>query len=1158
MGYEQPTTNSFVSKSCVLSKVTWRSRPDSTFKSQLSFGPRYLISGMKLALLVGILGFTTTAFLCPPLVAQVNTGTIVGTVTDSSGAVVSEANVTAKNIGTGQERSVATGAAGDYSISNLVAARYTITVTHPGFSATTVLNFELQVAQRASVNAVLQVGKTSEKIVVTSSSLQLLTRESSSVGQVIDTKAVSSMPLNGRAFWQLTQLTPGVEYSPGGTGVPTGGGQIRASAVNVNVNGHSPVFTGWYLDGANITEPQIGGTIIQPSVDALLEFKVEGGNMSAQYGHTPTVVNSTLKSGTNQFHGVVYEFLRNGALDAKNYFYIPPPGSTARDEPLHRNQFGGVIGGPIRRNKTYFFVDLETTRLSQGEDFNNIVPSPLERQGDFSQSSIIIKNPITGAPFPGNKITNISPQASYFLQYMPLPNFVSGTTYRAINTNPLVQTLIKGDIKIDEQLTASDHIMGRYSIGNNEETDPNPYPAMGTFPLQSRGQDVVVNWTHILTSKWLNSIQASYYRSFFTFTNSFQGQDINSKAGISGFEGLTSPADVGFPTISISNYSTFTGASANSNPKQNRIRSPQYADMVSYSSGKHDISFGTEIIHNTLMYDNGAVSSGSFTYSGQYTGDNFADFLLGYAFQGQRSYSSHLYGNIGTFQGYYFQDNYRASSHLTLNLGLRWEVNPFYWGDKGQIAGYDRSTNKLVIPSNFSINAQPLTPTLYPLFQDRTELTGSLGLPKSISPTEKHDIAPRIGFAWAPGKSDWVFRGAYGIFYLFPDDNLINNSSQVPIFVANQTVINTIGPTGPELTMANFFGNVPIASGNPHPGQPCSFGFVANSCSTPSLAPMALGLKQQYVNEWNFAVQHQFGSKVSLDVAYVGNNTIHGEERDSINDPSPGPGSVQTRRPAPQWGTNLLGIFNGRATYNSFQAKLETQAWHGATLLAAYTFGKCLDSGTYNVDTVYVASPLRMYGPCSFNIKHNLVISYVYQLPFGRGQALLGNLPSWENAIVGGWQATGITTMQSGLPFTPIISTDTANTGIGAQRPNVVGKPTILKNPSCWFFVKANSACTALDPTGVSVFSVPAQYTYGNGGRNTMTADNLINWDFSLTKIFSMGNDRSLEFRGEFFNIFNRTTFGVPSATVNSSSGGSVGGTFNPSREIELAGKFHF
>jgi hypothetical protein len=1098
------------------------------------------------------------SLLCSAAGAQVSTGTIVGTISDNTGAVVSEANVTITNAGTGQKRTAKTNALGDYTVADLVPGHYTIRVSHAGFSTTTVPDFELLVAQRASVNAVLQVGQTSETVQVTSSAVPLLTVDSSSVGQVVDTKAVQSMPLNGRDAWQLTQLTPGAAYIPGGQNLPTGGTSIRASAVDVNVNGTSPVFIGWYLDGANITEMNLGGTLIQPSVDALQEFKVEGGDMSAEYGHTPTIINTTLKSGNNQFHGVVYEFLRNNVLDAKNYFYIPPVGTHLRDEPLHRNQYGGALGGPIRRNKTYFFVDIDNTLLSEGEDFNNVVPSMLERQGNFSQSSKIIKNPVTGQPYPGNVITNISSQAAYLLKYMPEPNFQSGPTYRAINTNSLTQNLLKGDLKIDEQLTNKDHIMGRYSIANNQETDPNPYPAMGSFPLESRGQDVVVNWTHIISPKWVNSLQTSYYRSLFTFTSSFQGQDIDSAAGILGFEDLAAPSQMGFPLISISNYSTFTGAATSQYPKQNRLRSPQYADTVSYATGKHDILMGVDLVHNTLMYDNGAQSSGIFTFNGNYSGDDFADFLLGYPLSGQRSYNRNLYGTIATFEGYFIQDNYRAKANLTINAGLRWEVDPFYWGDKGQISAYDQATNKVVIPSDFSMNAQPLTPTLYPIFQDRIELTGSLGLPRSVHPTAKHEIGPRFGFAWSPGKGDTVLRGAYGIFFATPDDNLIDNAVGVVPFLLAQTTDNTIGPAGPVDTLGNFFGDTPIATANPNPGSPCSFGVVANSCSTPALAPLALSLKQEYVSEWNLAAQHQFGSRVSLDISYVGNKTTHGELEHSINDPYPGPGSVQARRPAAQWGTITLGEFASNADYNALQAKLETQAWHGATLLASYAYGKCLDNGTYSGDTPSATSTLDWHGPCSYNLKQNLVASFVYQLPLGKGQPFLAKMPSWGNVVASGWQVTGIATSQSGLPFTPTISTDTANTGVGSQRPNLVGKPTILKRPACWFYISANPACSTSDPSGVSGFAVPAQYSYGDGGRNGMQSDNLIDFDLSMTKQFSVGADRSLEFRAEFFNLFNRPTFGLPSTNIDQSSGATVGSTLNASREVEFALKAHF
>ena len=626
--------------------------------------------------------------------AQLSTGTIAGTVDDSTGAVVPNAQVVVQSLETGARRSVITGSTGEYTVPDLQTGRYSLTASHAGFKTTALSNIELQVAQKATINPVLQVGQESQKITVTGSVSPLLDIATSSVGQVVDTRTVASMPLNGRNFWQLTQLTPGVSYVQGGQNIPTGGTSIRASSVNVNVNGHSPTWTGWYLDGANITEFQLGGTEIQPNVDALQEFRVEAGNMSAEYGHTPTIVNATLKSGSNQFHGIAYEYLRNNVFDAKNYFFIPAAGTHQRDEPLHRNQFGVNLGGPIRRDKTFFFVDVESTLLSEGEDFNNVVPSLLERGGNFSQSSTRIINPATGRQFAGNIIpsSDISPQAAFLLNYMPKPNFVSGASSRAINTNALKQQLDKGDIRIDEQLTQADHLMGRYSIADNRETDPNPYPAMGTFPLRSRGQDPMFRFTHVFSPKWINEAQVSYYRSYFDFTSSFQGQNINQAAGIQGLEGLAPAQDQGFPGITITNYSNYTGAASNSYPKQNHIRSWQYTDMVTYVSGKHDIRFGIEWYHNTNTFISGSTSVGTFTFNGQYSGDNFADFLLGYPKSATRSYFRNLWGLAGNFQSYYFQDDYRIRPNLTLNLGLRWEINPFYNGVKGQITGFDTGT----------------------------------------------------------------------------------------------------------------------------------------------------------------------------------------------------------------------------------------------------------------------------------------------------------------------------------------------------------------------------------------------------------------------------------------------------------------------------------
>ena len=1092
--------------------------------------------------------------------AQVSTGTIGGTVKDSTGAAVPGAQVVARSVETGQERSVITDSIGSYTLPSLQAGHYSLTVSHGGFKTTTLPDIELQVAQRASLDPILEVGNVSEKVTVTTLTAPLLNTVTSSVGQVIDTKTVATMPLNGRSFWQLTQLTPGVSYIDAGQNPSTGGTSIRAAVVNVNVNGLSPTWTGWYLDGADVTEFQAGGTIIQPNVDALQEFKVEGGNMPAEYGHTPTIINASLKSGSNAFHGTAYEYFRNNVLDAKNYFFLPAVGTHQRDEPLHRNQFGVNIGGPIRRDKIFFFADAESTLFRLGEDFNNVVPSVAERGGDFSGSSTTIVNPVTGKPFPGNVIPQnlITPQAQFLLKYMPLPNFVSGQTSRAINTNGLKQQLDKGDIKVDYQATAADHLMGRYSIADNRETDPNAYTPMGSFPLKSRGQDPEARWTHIFNPQWINEAQVSYYRSYFFFTTSFQGQNVNDEAGIQGMDGLAPAQYVGFPGITIANYSNYTGASTNSYPKSNRLRSWQYVDRVTHVVGKHDMRFGFEWFHNNLQYISGSNSVGAFTFNGLYTKDNFADFLLGYAKSATRSYFRQIWGNIGNFQSYYFQDDYRLLPNFTLNLGFRWEVNPFYNGLKGQTTGFDQTTGELIIPSNFSLQAQPQTATLYPLFQDRIELSGSQGLPTSVRPPDDRDFSPRIGFAWNPGGGRWVVRSGYGVFFGYPDDNNINNTQNSVPFIASQTVNNSGTP--PQLAMGNMFQSTPIVSANPKPGTPCAFGFAANSCSTPNVVSMPPHVQNTYTQEWNLAVQHQIGTKLSFDVAYVGNKTTRNEQQWSWNDPLPGTGTIQTRRPYAQWGTITLGEFLGTANYNSLQAKVEGRGWHGATALASYTYSKCLDNGTYNVGTDIreANSNIPYYGVCQYNLTNNLVFSYNYLIPMGRGTAFLGNLPSWGNAILGNWTVSGITTAQSGLPYTPTISNDQANTGFGNQRPNVVGKPKVLKNVSCWFYITANKSCQSLDPAGVAAFAVPAQYTYGNGGRNTMRADDLIQFDMALLKPFNFGNERSIEFRAEFFNVMNRPTFTAPSTAIDTSSGAQVSSTLNGARQIEFALKAYF
>ena len=1090
--------------------------------------------------------------------AQSNTGSILGTVQDDTGAAIPGASIVIRNTGTGETRTVTSDSSGVYNVPNLQIGHYSITISHDGFTSTQIADTELQVAQRATINPTLHVGAISDKVEVIASQTPLLNEASSAVGQVIDTQTVQNVPLNGRNFWQLTQLTPGVSFIQGGQNIASGGTSIRASAVNVNVNGLSPSWTGWYLDGSNITESQLGGTLISPNVDALQEFKVESSNMPADYGHSPTIVNATLKSGTNAIHGTAYEFLRNNAFDAKNYFYVPPAGSTRRNQPLHRNQFGIAVGGPIVKDHTFFFLDLQSTLYTLGQNFDNIVPSAAMRTGNYQGTGITLKDPLTGQPFANNTIpaNRIAPQAAYFLKYLPDANQVRGTVSHAVLTNRLKQQLNQGDVRIDQTLFSRDRLMGRYSVTDNHETDPNRFPALGGFPLRSRGQNVVLRETHIFSPKWLAEAQFSYYRSVFFFNSSVSGQNLNAAAGIKGLEGLAPDQYQGAPQLNITNYAPFDGQGANY-PKQNKIRSWQYLVRGTYTSGKHEVRFGYENFHDTNTYLNGANSVGTFGFGNNYSGDNFADFLLGYPSNATRGYFRAIWGNTVNFHAMYVQDDWKVSPKLTLNMGLRYEINPFYDGIKGQTSGYDTSNGKIVIPYNFSPTAQPGTATLYNLFSDRIEFNTAVGLGTSIRPAAKKNFAPRLGLAYSPD-SNTVIRAAYGIFYNTPDNNAINNTQNTVPFVASQTVNNNNTVSGglkvPTFTFADAYQGQPIVSANTS-NAVCSFGFVAKSCSQPNVTSMDMRVKNTYVQEYNLAMQHQFGRKFSLDVAYVGNHALHITQPFQINDPFPGPGAIQARRPTPQWGTISNAYNVGNLNYNSLQTKVETRALSGATILVSYTYGACLTDGTFNGQTRELNSNIRYYGPCNYDIKHNFVTSGLYELPFGKGKLFASGASGVVQGLIGNWSLSGVGTMQSGLPFTLTISNDQANTGLGGQRPNITGRPQMVRKPTCWYYDSRNASC----PTGgTDMFTVPTQYTYGNGGNNTMRNDGLVQFDVSLLKKVSLGDARSLEFRGSFFNVFNHTTFATPVTNIDSSSAGQITATLNAARSIELAAKIYF
>ena len=567
--------------------------------------------------------------------------------------------------------------------------------------------------------------------------------------------------------------------------------------------------------------------------------------------------------------------------------------------------------------------------------------------------------------------------------------------------------------------------MARYSISDNREFNRNPVPSLQGTDLHSQAQNTTLRWTHIFTPKLLNVAQASYYNSPFLFGPVLAGFDLQSQAGVLGFnDPLITPVK-SFPTINLSGYQGFQGSPSDQRRKSIIIHTWQFSELHDLHLGRHELKFGMEWLHRRDAFIIGQNSVGNFSFVGTYSGDAFADMLLGYPDNVTRSAFQTLQGNVDDFKSWYFNDNFRVRPNLTLNLGLRYEINPFFKGIRDTRSGFDLQSGKVVVPTGLPPNAQPLTPQLLALFGDRLLYTDTLGLPPSVSPSDRKGWAPRIGLAWSPlGSQKLAVRAGYGIFYTFPDTNLLNNTVVTVPFVDNVTIFNDRLPAAPTRTFANFFQGQPIAAANPNPGNPCAFGLALNSCDTPGITASLIHLKQQSTQQWNFSLERQIGSRIAATISYIGSKTSHLQQGIRRNDPPPGPGAIQARRPYPQWGPIGLQGWGGKGNYHALQTSVNVREWHGLTLMGSYVYSKCLDDGTDESGPVATQLYGTNYGPCDFDQKHTGSASFNYALPLGPGKAFLHGNSRVLKYSVGGWNLSAVATLKSGLPFTPTISGD--------------------------------------------------------------------------------------------------------------------------------------
>jgi Carboxypeptidase regulatory-like domain len=1033
--------------------------------------------------------------------AQGNTATVTGIVTDSSGAVIPKTRVVITNVGTNISHEAETSNAGEYTIPLLTPGEYRVKVDVQGFKAVVQSGVTLQVAQTARLDFKLEPGQLSQTVEVTGEP-PLVQADTSSTGAVIENKQVQELPLNGRQYYSLAYLTPGTSKPVQGSALSFRGG--------FNVSGSSETSNNYTLDGFDNNDPAINDPTYLPSIDQIQEFKLLTGVYSAEYGtNSGGQLLVTTKSGTNAFHGTAFDYFRNQIFDAKNYFI------GAQQKPsFQRSQFGGTIGGPIIRDKTFFFFSYEGLRLHQQISALATVPTPAMVGGNFIGFPQL-KNPFTGAPIPGNIITpgmmNSVGKALAALYPTPTYAMVQGVqpaSNYSFNENR-TENMDEFGLRVDHQINSTNSLFAIANRYNDPSFEPSNslcssrvLPGFGCT-VGVTGYLAGVAYTHVFSTALVNQAHISWNqynqpRTQQDVTNNFVAN--NNIPGT--FLGGVLPLNTGVPVTAVTGFSTLGGAT---NLPQNRTDDLyQAVDTVTLTKGAHTIHLGVDYRRFLFSLFYLTTGRGQFNFtassSAPTSGNAFADLLLGVPTSTARNpYAPTNHPRENSADGF-AQDDWKVFTRLTLNLGLRYEYNGPITDKDNRISNFDPSTDALIIPGQGGVS--------------------------NVYNAQKTNLAPRIGFALQPPHDDkTVIRGGFGIFYNNADKgNSIINLLFNPPFRSPQTFNNSSAAI---ITLSDPFPNT----------------VSVGSLSTP--VGTARNFKTAVIDEWSLGVQRQLSSTILLDVTYLGTKGTHLPMVYNINQPPPVPGAttaqVNTNRPIQGYGNINFTNTNANSSYNSLLTKIEKRTSHGLLFIASYTYSHSLDDASSTVQNS--RNLAGEYGSSVFDVRHNFTFSPVYELPFGKGRAYLQHgLPS---AIAGGWQVTGIVSLETGNPLTPIYTSNISNTLNNEDRPNVIGNPNNgPKTVAKWF----NTAAYATPPSG----------TFGNAARGSITAPGFKDVDFAMSRVVSVVPERlKAEFRAELFNSFNHPNFQFPAIDPGSASFGKITGANDP-REIEFALRLTF
>jgi hypothetical protein len=1088
----------------------------------------------KLITSASMMAFAALVSIPNRLFAQaVAYATIQGAVTDSTGAVVPGVRIKATQADTGQVRSTVSSSDGTYVLPNLAVGPYNVEITADGFKAYVQSGIILQVGNNVQINAALEIGAVTQELRVAANAAMVETQDTS-ISQVVDQRRIVDLPLNGRQATDLILLSGGAAIPPNAASrvITT---HDYPSSVGVSIAGGQINGNNYLLDGGDHNDTHSNVNLPFPFPDALQEFSVQTSGVSARYGlHPGAVVNAITKSGSNQFHGGLFEFVRNGAFNARNFF-------APTQDTLRRNQFGGLIGGPIRKDKLFVFSGFQATRTRTAPPQSiAFVPTQTALSGDFStlesaacqanRRAVSLMDPATGQPFPNNQVSPsrfVTP-ALNLLKNIPVSSDPCGRYTYAI-PSPNDENQYTG--RVDWLQSAKNTFYGRYFVVDLA----NPPIYAGNLltttraGLEDRTQTVTVADQYSLSPTTINALHLTYNR---LAINRGTPPDMPNPVSIGVNMFNSNPH---FIDVSASNRFAIGGGS--NAPAYYSRNQYHYADDLDMVRGRHHFSFGASFIATQMNTRNVSTSNGSFSFNGSLTNDSMVDFLIGRPNSVNQANPDEA-GLRQRYIGVYFQDDIRASRRFNLHLGLRWEPSlpEHEVAGRGQhfslpafIAG-EKTSKYTNAPPGLQYN--PTEP----------------GIPVSYANGNWAGFAPRIGFAWDPaGNGKSSIRGSYGIFFDAPESYTIKDFAQAPPWG------NSVSLTAPAGGFVNPYQGYPGGSPFPTPYPPRE---DAPYLTQGQYINFPLNLHHPYMEQWSLSIQRQVSSDWLVSVNYLGNRALHLRASNEANPAIYVPGATlantaQRRflyRLNPAAGTYFSTITqadDGATTsYHALRLSAQHRFARGFTLLSVYTYSHCLQNAQTIGNRLSTGSNTYQnpynrdadYASCDSDLRHNWTSSVVYETPRFANRAL--------NTIAGNWRPSFLLSVHPGFPFTPLAGADNSFSGVGQDRPNVVGNP----------YIRDKSTLVWIDP---AAFAANAPGTFGNAGYNSLIGPGFIGLDANLTRIFQIHEHHRVELRFEFFNLLNHTNFANPVNNLRSATFGTIQSAGDP-RILQFALKYSF